>query len=79
MNPWRWEDLQKAGEFYLLMDNFVPQRIPGAELVELTEVLDCYGDGIKTTVAFSSETYARPCPKRIHRWILGRYRVSDAS
>jgi 4-amino-4-deoxy-L-arabinose transferase-like glycosyltransferase len=79
MNPWRWEDLQKAGEFYLLMDNFVPQRIPGTELVELTEVLDCFGDGIKTTVAFSSETYTRPCQKRIHRWILGRYKVTAGS
>ncbi len=79
MNPWRWEDLQKAGEFYLLMDNFVPQRIPGTELVELTEVLDCYGDGIKTTLAFSSETYTRPCQKRIHRWILGRYKVTEGS
>ncbi len=76
MNPWRWEDLQKAGEFYLLMDNFVPQRIPGTELIELTEVLDCYGAGIKTTLAFSSESYTRPCQKRIHRWILGRYKVT---
>jgi 4-amino-4-deoxy-L-arabinose transferase-like glycosyltransferase len=79
MNPWRWEELQKVGEFYLLMDNFIPQRIPGTELVELTEVLDCFGDGIKTTVAFSSETYTRPCQKRIHRWILGRYKITSGT
>jgi 4-amino-4-deoxy-L-arabinose transferase-like glycosyltransferase len=77
MNPWRWEELQKRGEFYLLMDNFVPERIPGAELVELTEVLDCYDGGLKTTVAFSSPSYTRPCQKRVHRWSLGRYRITE--
>lgn len=75
MNPWRWADLQKAGEFYVLSDNFIPHHIPGAELIQLTEVLDCFGVGIRTTVAFSAENYQRPCSPRVHRWSLAHYKV----
>jgi len=75
MNPWRWEDLQKAGAFYLLTDNFIPPHIPGARIYELSEILDCVDDGLKITLSQADGIYFRPCLKRVHRWSLAYYKV----
>lgn len=79
MNPWRWQDLQEAGGFYLISDNFIPQHIPGAAIQELTEVLDCFDGGLKTTVARIGMNYVRPCQKRVHRWSLAYYKITESA
>jgi hypothetical protein len=79
MNPWRWEDLQKAGGFYLLTDNFIPPHIPGTQISMLSEILDCIDEGLKITPSRKQGTYTRPCQKRVHRWSLAHYTVNVES
>ncbi len=77
-NPWRWQALQKEGGFYLLMDNFVPPHIPGTEISQLSEILDCVEGGLKITPWSDLQAYTRPCQKRVHRWSLAYYSILSA-
>ena len=76
MNPWRWDELKQHGTFYILSDNPVPAAIPGANIKELSEILDCLDKGIQITLAKpAQDPYKRPCAQRIHRWSLAFYSV----
>ncbi|MBC7661135.1 MAG: glycosyltransferase family 39 protein, partial [Chitinophagaceae bacterium] len=60
MNPWQWKDIQEDGGFFILMDNFVPPFIPGAEIDSLTEILDCPNGALMLTKYNASSLYERP-------------------
>ncbi len=77
MNPLPWLLLQTQGSFYLLSDNFIPPHIPGATLSEVSEILDCFQDGIIITRFDADRSYVRPCEKRIHRWTLSQYKIES--
>ncbi|MBC7659237.1 MAG: hypothetical protein H7249_05965, partial [Chitinophagaceae bacterium] len=62
--------------FFILMDNFVPPFIPGAEIDSLTEILDCPNGALMLTKYNASSLYERPCEGRIHRWNLAYYKVT---
>ncbi len=75
MNPWQWQAVKDEGGFFLLMDNFVPPFISGAEIDSLTEILDCPNGQLALSKYNPSSLYKRPCDGRIHRWNLAYYKV----
>lgn len=75
MNPQHWADVQEAKSFYLLTDNLVPPFIPGAEIMELSEILDCVDGRLEITRYDPQVPYVRACEKRNHRWSLALYRT----
>lgn len=75
MNPWRWADLRKAGAFYLLTDNLLPPFIPGAEISDMREILDCTDGRLAVGLYDPVSPYVRACSKHIHRWTLAKYRI----
>lgn len=76
MNPWQWQDIKRIGSFVLITDNFIPPMIPGAQLVDMSEALDCIdGRGLVMTRR-SLAPYQRPCQKRVHRWSIAQYKLT---
>lgn len=75
MSYWQWKDVEAEGGFFLVMDNFVPPYIPGAEIDSLTEILDCPNGQLALSKSNPLGLYQRPCEGRIHRWNLAYYLV----
>jgi len=68
------ESLQSAGEFWLVMDNSIPPRLPGFRPAQAFGAYFCLGQGLVAVDAFSMAEFEAPCPGRmVHRWLAVSY------
>ncbi len=74
--PIGWDEVRRAGGFWLVGRRSDPPRIAGFAAQVPRVLIDCKGSGLVEVSAGSPEEARPPCPRPLHRWQLVHYSAS---